>query len=58
MALNQVECPICGAEIDVPADVVQGELITCQECGAELEFTSLNPVTVEEAPQQEEDWGE
>lgn len=52
------ECPICGNEIEVPADTEIGELIDCDDCGSELEVVSLNPVTFEEAPEEEEDWGE
>ena len=30
----------------------------CPGCGAELEITSLEPLTLALAPQEEEDWGE
>jgi alpha-aminoadipate/glutamate carrier protein LysW len=53
-----VECVVCGAEIELGDDTVVGELITCPECGSELEVTGINPFTVEEAPEEEEDWGE
>lgn len=53
-----VECPVCGAEIELDEDTVEGELITCPECGTELEVTGVDPFSVEEAPQEEEDWGE
>jgi alpha-aminoadipate carrier protein LysW len=52
------ECVLCGAELTLPDDTVVGELITCHECGSELEVTGVNPFTVAEAPQEEEDWGE
>jgi len=39
-------------------DVVKGELISCADCGTELEVKSLGPVVLGEAPQEEEDWGE
>ena len=52
------ECPVCGAELQLPDDLVVGELLECEDCGAELEVTGLGPVTVEEAPEAEEDWGE
>ncbi|HEX9973485.1 MAG TPA: lysine biosynthesis protein LysW [bacterium] len=52
------ECVVCGAELTLADDTVVGELITCNECGVELEVTGVNPVTVAEAPQEEEDWGE
>ena len=52
------ECPVCGAALSLSDDLVKGELLECDDCGTELEVTSLNPVTVEEAPEAEEDWGQ
>jgi alpha-aminoadipate carrier protein LysW len=52
------ECPVCGAEIELASDTVAGELIECPDCGSELEVTGTDPFTLEEAPQEEEDWGE
>jgi alpha-aminoadipate carrier protein LysW len=34
----------------------KGEIITCSDCGSELEVTGQD--SVQEAPQEEEDWGE
>ncbi len=50
-------CPECGAEITL-GKVVEGEIIVCPDCAAELEVVNLNPPTLELAPQEEEDWGE
>jgi len=33
-------------------------LVTCPDCGVELEVTSVNPIELTEAPQEEEDWGQ
>ena len=57
MALT-AECPVCGTDVELPEGTVQGELITCPDCGVELEVISLDPPQIEEAPQEEEDWGE
>lgn len=54
----KTECPVCGAQIELTSDAVQGELIGCPDCGTELEIVSVNPPQVKEAPQEEEDWGE
>lgn len=51
-------CPECDADVPVPADAMQNELIVCADCGAELEIISLTPLTLELAPETEEDWGE
>lgn len=53
-----IECVICGAELSLPKDVVVGELISCEACGLDLEVTGIDPFIIEEAPQEEEDWGE
>ena len=53
-----VECPVCGASIIIEKDAVLGEILECQECGSELELSNLEPLTLTEAPQEEEDWGE
>lgn len=55
---NVAECPICGADIELLDDTVEGELLTCEDCGTELEVLSVDPPEVTEAPQEEEDWGE
>jgi alpha-aminoadipate carrier protein LysW len=54
----QTECVECGAVLEVPADVMQGEILPCGECGAELEVISLEPLELEPAPLEMEDWGE
>ncbi|MBA4407269.1 lysine biosynthesis protein LysW [bacterium] len=54
----KTECPVCGVEIDLAKDAVQGELIECSDCGTELEVISVTPPKVQEAPQEEEDWGQ
>ncbi len=53
-----MNCPVCDGQVSLPEDVVQGELIECSECGTELEITSVEPLQLQEAPQEEEDWGE
>ena len=50
------ECPVCGADITLEADVEEGEIIACDDCGSELEVTGKD--SLQEAPQEEEDWGE
>ena len=59
------ECPICAAEIKVcaaeikvAADAMAGELLVCDDCGAELELIGTDPVELAEAPSAEEDWGQ
>jgi alpha-aminoadipate carrier protein LysW len=51
------KCPECDAEITLN-DVMEGEIVVCPDCGVDLEVTSLEPVTLDLAPMEEEDWGE
>lgn len=52
------ECPECGGDVDLPAVVEIGEIVDCGTCGSELEVVDDDPVTLEAAPELEEDWGE
>ena len=52
------ECMTCGAALQPKGALEKGEIITCQECGTQLEVTSVNPLKVEKAPEEQEDWGE
>jgi alpha-aminoadipate/glutamate carrier protein LysW len=51
-------CPECEGNLSVPGDVIEGEIVPCGDCGAELEVKSLNPLTLGLAPAVQEDWGE
>ena len=58
MTHRESECPVCGATIRFDDRPAVGELKDCLDCGVELEVLDLNPITLAEAPQEEEDWGE
>ena len=51
-------CPECDADVEIPGDAMENELVSCAECGIELEIMSLDPIELELAPEVEEDWGE
>jgi alpha-aminoadipate carrier protein LysW len=42
-----VECPDCGAAVEVPDQAAVGDVFDCQSCGAELEVISLEPLTLD-----------
>jgi alpha-aminoadipate/glutamate carrier protein LysW len=49
-------CPECEADIEVDEyDVDKGDLISCPECGSHLEVTSVTPVELDVAPEEDED---
>jgi len=52
------ECPVCAARRNFPTDTMAGELVSCLECGTQLEVKELSPFQLTEAPLEGEDWGE
>ena len=36
-------CPECGTMVDAPEDVEIGEILECENCGAELDVVSVTP---------------
>lgn len=55
--VQSLACTECDAPLNAQPTLV-GEILDCDDCGAELEVTSLNPPTIALAPEIEEDWGE
>ncbi len=51
-------CPECDGVITFDRPPLNGQIATCPDCSAELEVTSRDPITLELAPEVEEDWGE
>jgi alpha-aminoadipate carrier protein LysW len=52
-------CPECEADVEIDEyDVDKGEVISCPECGVELEVVGLSPLQLDLATQDEEDWKE
>lgn len=56
-ASGTAQCPECVADVAL-TNVMQHEIAQCPGCGAELEVIEIEPLTLELAPQEEEDWGE
>jgi len=52
------KCPECESPVPVPADAVEGEVLGCDACSAELEVLGLAPLELALAPELAEDWGE
>ena len=52
-------CEECDAEIPVPADALEGEIVTCPECGASFELKAgENGFDLRPAQTVGEDWGQ
>jgi alpha-aminoadipate carrier protein LysW len=59
---NTAKCPDCDAELQVPCDVLAGEILSCPGCGLELEVKKTTMggacVDLQELTIEGEDWGE
>src|ERR1700749_5296053 len=51
-----VSCPKCDAPIDVEEEELdEGDVLSCDECGASLTVASVNPVELESEDKEDED---
>jgi alpha-aminoadipate carrier protein LysW len=51
-----VNCPLCDAEIDVDEDELdEGDSLTCEECGANLNVVGVDPLELEAEEDDEDD---
>lgn len=55
----KAECPSCYFEMELK-DVIEGEVITCEDCGADFEVVKIadGVATLKPAETTQEDWGE
>ena len=50
-----VTCPKCDATIDVEEEELdEGDVLSCDECGASLTVASVNPVELESEEEEDE----
>jgi alpha-aminoadipate carrier protein LysW len=56
----KADCPSCEAHVLIPDDFVNGEIVSCPDCGAEYEVTmkSKGDIELKPAEMEGEDWGE
>lgn len=56
-----MNCLECDAQIPVPTDAIQGEVVTCRDCNAAYELVrepNGQLLTLRPAETEGEDWGE
>lgn len=55
-----VKCPDCEANVVVADDALAGEIVSCPDCGLDLEVKAIEGQTVEllKLSVEKEDWGE
>jgi alpha-aminoadipate carrier protein LysW len=56
---KKCECPGCFFEFEPDDGIIVGEVISCPDCGADLEVIEIGDVIkCQIAEMSEEDWGE
>ena len=40
-------CPDCDADVHVDTDADKGDVVSCEECGTDLEVVGLDPVELD-----------
>ncbi len=57
--IELVKCPECDAEVKTPNDAIEGEIVTCPDCGASYELVKTpEGFNIKPAQVVGEDWGE
>ena len=59
--MDSSNCLECDAQLNVPGDAIQGEIVTCKDCGTAFELVRQSDTGVfalRQAELEEEDWGE
>ena len=57
--INMAKCAECDSDISIPNDAVEGELVTCPDCGASFEIIkSSGGFGLKPAQSVGEDWGQ
>ena len=54
--MQNTQCTVCGSDLIVEDGAYEGDLLDCANCGAELEITSLRPLTIDEVKKDDEDF--
>ena len=56
---KMTNCPECDANITIPNDAVEGEIVTCPDCGASYELVKVSEgFELKPAQTVGEDWGQ
>lgn len=51
--MERARCPECGYEVEIAPDIELGEIIVCDNCGADLIVATIKPVTLESFEEEE-----
>ena len=48
-------CPECSEDVFVDADSEQGDIVSCDECGTDLEIVGLDPIELDISAETDKD---
>ena len=49
-------CPECDADVHVDTDADKGDIVSCEECGTDLEIVGLDPIELDIYEEGDEDF--
>jgi len=60
MIKQNISCPVCDALVKIENDVEESEILNCPDCLSRLVVEKIenSQITLTQAPEIEEDWGE
>lgn len=53
--MEKAKCPVCHSDVLTADDAVLGDMVTCNNCGSDLEITSLHPLLLKEMSYGDDD---
>jgi alpha-aminoadipate carrier protein LysW len=54
--IDMAQCPECEAMVDLEVDdVEEGQLVSCPDCGVDLEVVNTNPIELDLASDEDDD---
>jgi lysine biosynthesis protein LysW len=45
--MQTTQCPVCSSDVVIEDGLSEKDLVTCLNCGAELEIVTLSPLVLE-----------
>lgn len=56
--MQTTQCPICLSDVIIEEEASEKDLVTCLNCGAELEIVTLQPLQLDPLQEQQDEEGE
>jgi lysine biosynthesis protein LysW len=53
--MNKGRCPVCNSDIIIDDEAILGDMVTCANCQADLEITSIHPVSLQVIEEESQD---